>query len=72
MSHLSEVTSPEDVVDAALTETMSTFCLTRLTQDQPARLTAVLRFRGLYKVISEPSVKREKACRDTWTERDPR
>lgn len=68
-SHLSQAISPEDVINAALTEAMSTLCLTRLTQDQPAGLAAVLRFQGLYEVVSEPPVKRQKACRDTWTGR---
>lgn len=66
--HLSEALSPEDVINTALAEAMSTLRLTRLTQDQPAGLAAVLRLQGLYKVVSEPSVKRQKACRDTWTE----
>lgn len=67
MKHLG-TGSPEDVVDAALTETMSTLGLTRLTQDQPAGLTAVLGLWSLYEVVSEASVKGQKAGRATWTE----
>lgn len=68
-AHLSQEVSPEDVINTALAEAMSTLRLTRLTQDQPAGLAAVLRLQGLHKVVSEPSVKRQEACRDTWTER---
>ena len=57
--------SPEDLVDAALTEAMSTLSLPGLTQDQPAGLAAVFGFWGFYKVISESSVKRQETCRDT-------
>lgn len=56
---------PEFVADAALTKAMSALRLTRLTQNQPARLTAVLGLRRLHKVISEPAVDRKEACRDT-------
>ena len=59
--------SPEDVVDAALTEAVSALGLAGLTQDQPAGLTAVFGLWSLYKVISESSVKRQETCRHTWT-----
>lgn len=63
--------SPEEVVDAALTEAVSTLRLARMAQDQPAVLTAVLGLWRLYKVIPESSVKRQEPRRDTWTQRRP-
>lgn len=57
--------SPEDVVDAGVTKTVSTLSLSWLTEDQPAGLTAVFGLWSLDKVISESSVKRLKTCRDT-------
>lgn len=56
---------PEDVVDAALTEAVSTLSLAGLTQDQPAGLAAVFGFWSFYKVISEASMKRQEACGHT-------
>lgn len=57
--------SPEDAVDAALTEAVSTLGLARLTQNQAADLTAVFGLWSFYKVISESTVNGQEACRYT-------
>lgn len=63
--------SPEDVVDAALAEPMSTLGLAGLTQDQPAGLAAVLGFRSLYEVVPEAPVEGQEACGGTCRETPP-
>lgn len=55
--------SPENVINAAVTEAVSTFSLPGLTQDQPAGLAAVFGFRSFYEVIPEPSTHRQEARR---------
>ncbi|TNN87324.1 hypothetical protein EYF80_002525 [Liparis tanakae] len=59
---------PEDVIDAALTKAVSTLGLAGLAQDQAAGLAAVFGFWSQQEVVSESSMKRHEACRDTWTE----
>jgi len=60
---------PEDVIDAALTKAVSTLGLAGLAQDQAAGLAAVFGFWSQQEVVSESSMKRHEACRDTWTKR---
>lgn len=57
--------SPEDAVNAALTEAVSTLGLAGLTQNQAADLTTVFGLWSFYKVISESSVNGQEACRYT-------
>lgn len=59
--------SPEDLVDAALTEAVSTLGLARVTQDQLAVQTAIFGFWRFYEVVPESPEERQEARRNTWT-----